>query len=105
MRSRSIFCLLALSVGIVGSPAAQTAGALRRAETIRGRVVGDSGRSLAGVTVIATMAPDRTFRQGITDSAGRYEIHFEAGTGDYLVYAAPIGYRAFRRRVNLGTSA
>ncbi len=72
-----------------------------RAETIRGRVTNDSGRALPSVTVIATRAPDRAFQQAITDTAGRYEIRFEQGTGDYLVYAAPVGYRAFRRRVTL----
>ena len=61
----------------------------------------DSGRVLPAVTVIATMAPDRSFLQSVTDSAGRYEIHFERGTGDYLIYAGPVGYRAFRRRVAL----
>lgn len=72
-----------------------------RPEIIRGRVTNDSGRVLSAVTVIATMAPDRTFLQAITDTAGRYEIRFDRGTGDYLVYAAPVGYRAFRRRVAL----
>jgi hypothetical protein len=72
-----------------------------RPETIRGRVTNDSGRVLPAVTVIATMAPDRTFLQSVTDSTGRYEIHFDRGTGDYLIYAGPVGYRAFRRRVTL----
>jgi hypothetical protein len=98
--------VLALLTALAGSVTAQVGtGVPRRAETIRGRVVGDSGRPMPAVTVIATMAPDRSFRQAVTDSAGRYEIHFDAGTGDYLVYAAPTGYRAFRRRINLGTSA
>jgi hypothetical protein len=105
MRSRSVWYALGLLTALWGSVRAQVAGgAPRRAETLRGRVVGDSGRALPGVTVIATMAPDRSFRQAVTDSGGRYEIHFDSGTGDYLVYAAPTGYRAFRRRVSLATA-
>jgi len=104
MRSRSFWFALALSITAGGFAGAQNATA-RRAETIRGLVVGDSGRALPGVTVIATMAPDRTFKQAITDATGRYEIRFDAGTGDYLVYAAPPGYRAFRRRIAIPASA
>jgi hypothetical protein len=101
--------VVALAIGFVltASAPAQVPSAptSRRAEVIRGRVTNDSARALAGVTVIATMAPDRTFHQATTDSGGRYEIRFEQGTGDYLVYAAPTGYRAFRRRIAIGPTA
>jgi hypothetical protein len=73
-----------------------------RVEVIRGTVTADSSHALAGIVVIVTMAPDRLSRQAITDSSGRYEIRFERGTGDYLVYSGPPGYRAFRRRIALG---
>ena len=92
-------CALAEGVSAQATPAA------RRPEVIRGTVATDSGRPMSGVTVIASMAPDRTFRQSVTDTAGRFTIRFEQGTGDYLVYAAPPGYRAFRRRVTIGPTA
>ena len=47
----------------------------------------------------ATMAPDRNFQQALTDSAGRFAIHFAAGTGDYLVHVSASGFRFFRKRV------
>ena len=80
-------------------PAAAKQAAPPRADLIRGAVTTDSGKPLRAVTVIATMAPDRTVQQAVTDSTGHYTIRFERGTGDYLIYAAPLGYRAFRRRV------
>ncbi len=70
-----------------------------RAETIRGRVLGDGGNAIVGATVIATMAPDRLSQQVTTDGDGRFELQFEHGTGDYLVYSIAPGFRAFRRRV------
>ena len=73
--------------------------AQNRPDVIRGTVTSDSGRAMRNVTVIATMAPDRTVQQAITDSLGKYELQFTNGTGDYLIYSAPVGYRAFRRRV------
>ena len=102
MRILKVSSIILLSAGLCRASLGQTPATQRRAELIRGRVMNDSGRALPGITVIATMAPDRSFRQAISDSAGRYEIRFDAGTGDYLVYAAHAGYRAFRRRVTLG---
>jgi hypothetical protein len=68
-------------------------------DVLRGRVLGDSGRVLSGVTVTVTMAPDRTFQQTQSDSGGRWELAFEKGTGDYLVHAAMAGRTTFRKRV------
>ncbi len=85
-------CLIANPLGVRALYAQQ-------ADVIRGTVSNDSGRVMPGVTVIATMAPDLTVRRAVTDSAGRYELRFDPGTGDYLVYAAELGYRTFRRRV------
>jgi hypothetical protein len=75
----------------------------QRTDVIRGRVTNDSNRALPGVTVIATMAPDRTVHEAVTGADGRYEIRFENGTGDYLVYAGPFAFRAFRKRVLITT--
>jgi hypothetical protein len=88
--------LLALAAALVlpAFAAAQT-----RPETIRGRVTSDSGAAIAGATVSATMAPDRSFLQATTDSAGHFTIHFQAGTGDYLIHVSAIGYKTVRRRL------
>ncbi len=79
------------------TPAPQTA----RPEVIRGVVTTDSGKVVARATVIATMAPDRFSQQTISATDGRYEIKFEAGNADYLVYATAEGFRPFRRRIAL----
>jgi hypothetical protein len=68
-------------------------------ETIRGRVTDDSSRVIAGATVMVTRGPDRLTQQGTTDSSGIYRVHFEEGTGDYLVYVSATGFRSARRRV------
>lgn len=75
------------------------AAAQSRPETIRGRVTGDSGVALSGAVVSATMAPDRNFLQDTTDAAGRFTIHFAAGTGDYLIHVGAVGYKSFRQRL------
>ena len=69
------------------------------ADRIRGRVTNDSAQAVVGAAVIVTRGPDRAVKQTITDSAGRYRVHFENGTGDYLVAVAGTGYRTARRRV------
>src|SRR5689334_11829520 len=68
-------------------------------DVIRGRVTTDSGVVIAGADVSITMAPDRLSEFAKTDSAGRYEIVFAKGTGDYLVHVASVGRQAFRKRV------
>ena len=68
------------------------------ADVIRGRITDDSSRALvASVTV--TRGPDRLTQQSSTDSAGRYSVRFEQGTGDYLVYVSATGFKVSRRRV------
>lgn len=86
-------CLMA-SVVTGRSVSAQAA-----VETVRGRVVNDSGRTLAGATVTITRGPDRLVQTTSTDSAGNYSSRFEPGTGDYLVHVSALGYRSARRRV------
>lgn len=70
-----------------------------RPETVRGRVVDDSGRSVIGAAVAVTRGPDRLVRHIVTDSGGRYRVTFDTGTGDYLVAASAAGFRTARRRV------
>jgi hypothetical protein len=84
--------LIALFV-CAGTAAAQTP------ETIRGRVVDDSGHVVIGATVMVTRGPDRLTQQTTTDSTGRYQSKFEQGTGDYLVYINATGFTPARRRV------
>jgi len=69
------------------------------ADTLRGRVLTDSGVAISGATVIATRAPDRAFKSAPTDSEGHYEIIFEQGTGDYLLHASAVGRTTQRKRV------
>ena len=69
------------------------------ADIIRGRVTNDSSKAVIGASVFVTRGPDRAFKQTITDSAGRYSISFENGTGDYLVAVTSVGLKAARRRV------
>jgi len=68
-------------------------------DIIRGRVTNDSGRVVTGASVFVTRGPDRAFKQTTTDSAGRYLVSFENGTGDYLVAVTSVGLKSARRRV------
>ena len=86
--------LLGLLLAVGTTIHAQTA-----PETVRGRVVDDSSRTLSGAAVTITRGPDRLVQTTTTDSAGRYSTRFDQGTGDYLVYVSAVGYRPARRRV------
>jgi hypothetical protein len=78
---------------------AATAGAQQSVpEVIRGRVTDDSAHALVA-TVIVTRGPDRLVQKTESDSAGSYQVRFEQGTGDYLVYVSAAGFKAARRRV------
>src|SRR5450830_1714574 len=77
--------------------AAGSAAAQGVTENIRGRVTDDSAHAVAGATVFVTRGPDRLMKQATTDSAGRYRISFENGTGDYLVAIAAVGLKSARR--------
>ncbi len=68
-------------------------------DIIRGTVTSDSGKAVAGADVIVTRAPDRAFESTKTDDAGRYQIEWADGTGDYLVHVSAVGYDTFRKRV------
>jgi hypothetical protein len=67
-------------------------------ETIRGRVISDSGVAVPGAIVSATMA-DRTFQRVTTDARGEFSIHFEHGTGDYLIHVGAEAFKPLRKRV------
>ncbi len=95
---------LTLAVGVVltGLSAVLIPGALCAQGTpdvIRGRVIDDSARVVTDAMVSVTRGPDRLVQQTLTDSAGRYSVRFEEGTGDYLVHVAATGYKSVRRRV------
>lgn len=68
-------------------------------DVIRGRVTDDSGTVVSAATVFVTRGPDRAFKQTTSDSAGRYRVEFENGTGDYLVAVNAVGLKSARRRV------
>src|SRR3954466_12054781 len=87
---------------VVLAAVAVTAGAAKAqstADVVRGHVSSDSGKTIIGATVVVTRGPDRLSQNATTDSAGNYNVRFDPGTGDYLVYVAFTGLRAARRRV------
>lgn len=88
----------ALAAALTLGATAQTAYA-QAADIVRGRVVSDSGKVIAGAAVTITRGPDRLVQTTTSDSTGRYSITFDPGTGDYLVHVAFTGYRSARRRV------
>ena len=88
-------CVLLVWSLVAGS----TAAAQGVTEIIKGRVTDDSSRAVVGATVFVTRGPDRMLKQASTDSAGRYSVTFENGTGDYLVAVSGVGLKSARRRV------
>jgi hypothetical protein len=68
-------------------------------EVVRGRVIDDSARAVFAAAITVTRGPDRLTQTTTTDSAGRYSVRFEQGTGDYLVYVSAPGFRPARRRI------
>jgi hypothetical protein len=98
MFTRLVALALALAAAIA-SLSASPAGAQTRPEVIRGRVTTDSGATIAGADIIATMAPNRDIFRATSDSSGAYRLAIPNGTGDYLVYIAAPGRRALRKRV------
>lgn len=69
-----------------------------RTEIIRGSVVADTGRPVAGASVRVTRAPDRLLFQTTTDSSGNYRLIIPDGTGDYLIHISALGRAPFRKR-------
>src|ERR1051325_522138 len=94
MSHRHLILVIAACAAFTSASAAQ-----QTADVLKGRVVNDSGKVVAGATVIVTRGPDRATQQVTTDSLGNWTVRFEPGTGDYLVYIAYTGLKAARRRV------
>src|SRR5215218_8053220 len=94
VRRASVLALL-----VLGSAASSRLPAQQPGETIRGRVVSDSGRPIPDAAVTVTRAPDRESRVARTDAGGSYSVFFEQGTGDYLVHVNAPGWESFRRRI------
>jgi len=92
--ARRAAAVLALTIAACSVAAAQGV-----TENISGRVTDDSAHAVAGATVFVTRGPDRLLKQTTTDSAGRYRVSFENGTGDYLVAVSGVGLKSARRRV------
>jgi hypothetical protein len=62
----------------------------------------DSGRPVAAAGISVTRAPDRAIFHTTSDSAGRFEVIVDTGTGDYLVYVsvpAVPAIPAFRKQI------
>jgi len=68
-------------------------------DVIKGKVIDDSSRAVAGATVMITRGPDRLVKSDTTDATGSYSVRFEQGTGDYLVFITAPGFKSVRRRV------
>ncbi len=68
-------------------------------ETLRGTVRSDSGRAVAGATVITTRSTDRAVTQATSDAEGRWQMTIAEGSGDYLVFVSAAGFQSARRRV------
>ena len=90
---RHTFAVL-LACSLVREASAQGA-----TDRLRGRVQNDSAQPIAGAAVFVTRGPDRAVKETATDSAGRWAVAFENGTGDYLVAVRVLGYLNVRRRV------
>lgn len=93
---RNIAALSVLLAACIGTT--REAGAQSSPEIVRGRVTDDSARAVHA-SIRVTRGPDRLTLGAETDSAGRYGVRFEQGTGDYLVYVTAPGFRTARRRV------
>jgi hypothetical protein len=81
---------------------------LAPSDTIRGRVLGDSGQAVGGALIRVTMAPNRELFEAYTDSTGAYQLVIPNGTGDYLVHiSAPSqpAWRPVRKRVTRASIA
>ncbi len=78
------------------------------ADTIRGRVTGDSGQLVDGALIRATMAPNRELFEARSGVQGTYELVVPNGTGDYLVHISAPSRPAWipvRKRVMRATAA
>jgi hypothetical protein len=89
--TRALISVLALVL-----PSVLTA---QQPDIVRGRVIDDSTRAIAGAVVMITRGPDRLTMSDTTDASGNYRVRFEQGTGDYLVYVSATGFQSARRRV------
>src|SRR5688500_9237323 len=68
-------------------------------DTLRGRVVTDSGAAVPAAEITVTRAPDRLVQRTRSDSSGHWIIVFVEGTGDYLVHVSAPGFQSARKRV------
>ena len=91
--NRILVSAIALALAVPSVSAAQ------QADVVRGRVVDDSSKAIAGAVVMITRGPDRLTQSDTTDATGNYRVRFEQGTGDYLVYISATGFTSARRRV------
>ncbi len=66
-------------------------------DVVRGRVIDDSSRVVAGASVSMTRGPDRLLQTVTTDATGYFSSRFDIGAGDYLVHVDALGFRPARR--------
>ncbi|MDB4907104.1 MAG: hypothetical protein JWO05_1888 [Gemmatimonadetes bacterium] len=99
LRTIRVVAIASVALTVGTAPIAHAQQPNNGPETVRGRVVDDSGKVVVAATVIVTRGPDRLVQQTTTDSSGRFSTRFEQGTGDYLVYVAAPFLKSARRRV------
>ena len=98
-RIRSFIIAACIPIAAAGAQTPADAPPPGPPDVVRGTVTSDSAGPIIGASVIITRGPDRYVQQTQTDSAGRYSLTFDPGTGDYLVYVALPPYKSARRRV------
>jgi hypothetical protein len=70
------------------------------AQTVRGRVLTDSGAVVVGATVILTAVPSAESRTTATDSSGRYlATLFDRSAAEYVLTISAAGRQIVRRRL------
>jgi hypothetical protein len=87
------------AIGLLALAASNLRAQQTTADVVKGKVVNDSGKVVAGATVTVTRGPDRATQQVTSDSLGNWSVTFSPGTGDYLVHVASPGLKSARRRV------
>jgi hypothetical protein len=104
MTKRPLLHAVLTAAAISAAAIPSTAQAQGAPDVVRGRVVDDSSRAVAGAVIMITRGPDRLTLGDTTDASGNYRVRFEQGTGDYLVYVSATGFKSARRRVQRQTT-
>ncbi|HYD52392.1 MAG TPA: carboxypeptidase-like regulatory domain-containing protein [Gemmatimonadaceae bacterium] len=101
-----VLCLTCLAAHAAQAQQPVERDAPLRRETLRGRVVADSGGPpLPGAKVTVTMGPLQRRQSALADAAGEWAIVFDSSSGDYLIVVEATGWVPWRRRIARETPA